>query len=200
MVSLSTSNESSTATRAPPGHAAGFSDRPARTAFTTVIALSNVHCHPGFTPGFCCASAPGGDSVRATRAANATAVAEWGVAGRSIEESPVGALGRFYRASGGPPAPPTITDSSHAHRRHPYPVQPLGRTLEQAFRIPAIANHVGVDRSLIVMVQALAGEELEAQVLVAVDLRIRHPRRERRALRRERREQIGGGIETDLRE
>src|SRR5438309_6348047 len=48
MVSLSTSNERSTATRAPPGHDAGLSDRPARTALTTVIALSKVHCQPGF--------------------------------------------------------------------------------------------------------------------------------------------------------
>src|SRR5215212_1010393 len=48
MVSLSTSNESSTATRAPFGHAFGCSDRPARTALTTVLTLSMVHCQPGF--------------------------------------------------------------------------------------------------------------------------------------------------------
>ena len=40
MVSLSTSNDSATATFAPFGQAAGWSERPARTVFTTVIALS----------------------------------------------------------------------------------------------------------------------------------------------------------------
>src|SRR5688500_18592919 len=48
MVSLSTSNESRTATRAPFGHAAGWSERPARTVLTTLSTLSMVHCQPGF--------------------------------------------------------------------------------------------------------------------------------------------------------
>src|SRR6185436_2873242 len=47
-VSLSTSNESRTATRAPFGHAAGWSERPARTVLTTLSTLSMVHCQPGF--------------------------------------------------------------------------------------------------------------------------------------------------------
>src|SRR5678815_3572050 len=41
-VSLSTSNESSTATRAPFGQAFGCSDLPARTAFTTLLTESIV--------------------------------------------------------------------------------------------------------------------------------------------------------------
>ena len=48
IVSLSTSNDSATAARAPFGHFAGCSDRPARTVFTTFMTLSIVHCQPGF--------------------------------------------------------------------------------------------------------------------------------------------------------
>src|SRR5262245_30635347 len=48
IVSLSTSNESNTATRALPGHFAGLSDRPALTALMTVYTLSMDHFQPGF--------------------------------------------------------------------------------------------------------------------------------------------------------
>ena len=47
MVSLSTSNDSSTATREPFGHAVGCSERPARTSLTTEVTLSMDHFHPG---------------------------------------------------------------------------------------------------------------------------------------------------------
>src|SRR5207253_2520175 len=50
-VSLSTSNDNSTATRAPFGHSLGCSDRPARTAFTTVRTVSMLQRQPGFTVG-----------------------------------------------------------------------------------------------------------------------------------------------------
>src|SRR5689334_7760661 len=56
-VSLSTSNENRTATRAPLGHAFGLRLRPARTAFTTLNTESSVHSQPGLTPGRGCASA-----------------------------------------------------------------------------------------------------------------------------------------------
>src|SRR6185503_15463969 len=49
MVSLSASKDSSTATRAPPGHVLGWSERPARTALTTFITLSMLHFQPGVT-------------------------------------------------------------------------------------------------------------------------------------------------------
>src|SRR6476620_6436464 len=67
-VSLSTSNESSTATRAPFGHGAVSRFRPARTVFTTVLTLSIVHCQPGFAlvcgTGWACASASDGTKMK----------------------------------------------------------------------------------------------------------------------------------------
>src|SRR5678816_1614653 len=68
-VSLSTSKESRTATRAPFGHGAVRRFLPARTVFTTVVTLSIVHCQPGFAfvcgTGWACASAS--DGTRAAR-------------------------------------------------------------------------------------------------------------------------------------
>jgi hypothetical protein len=48
-VSLSTSNESATATRAPFGQRLGCNERPARTACTTFITVSVDHSQPCFT-------------------------------------------------------------------------------------------------------------------------------------------------------
>src|SRR4029453_5875177 len=68
-VSLSTSNESSTATRARFGHGAVSRFRPALTVFTTVVTLSIVHCQPGFA--FVCGTgwawASASDGMRARR-------------------------------------------------------------------------------------------------------------------------------------
>ena len=68
IVSLSTSNDSSTATRAPPGQLAGASERPARTAFTTVRTESMVHCQPGLAGvGAVCALSSAGRTNRIAR-------------------------------------------------------------------------------------------------------------------------------------
>src|SRR5215467_14697665 len=56
-VSLSTSKENRTATRAPLGHAFGLRLLPARTALTTAKTESSDHSQPGFTPGRTCAAA-----------------------------------------------------------------------------------------------------------------------------------------------
>src|SRR3954452_22653218 len=91
MVSLSTSNESSTATLAPPGHFAGLSDLPARTAFTTVIALSKVHCQPGFAvvtgTGCACASRLAGTTA-IRKARLSTVPRGGGMEGVSAESRP----------------------------------------------------------------------------------------------------------------
>ena len=65
-LSASMSKVMATATFAPFGHAAGCSDRPARTVFTTVFTLSIVHCHPGFAfvCGTGCACARSSDGSR----------------------------------------------------------------------------------------------------------------------------------------
>ena len=47
MVSLSTSKESRTAARAPPGQLAGVRSRPALTAFTVAKTRSSLHRQPG---------------------------------------------------------------------------------------------------------------------------------------------------------
>src|ERR1043166_5423992 len=73
-----------------------------------------------------------------------------------------------------------------------YRSKPLRRSDEQSFRVGAVANHLRVDRRLVVLIEPEAGEILEAHVVVVVDLRIGHPGPKVRLLAGESAEQIFG--------
>ncbi len=76
------------------------------------------------------------------------------------------------------------------HRRLGPGEQPLGK--------PRVLQHVRVDRPALVEVQAHAGQVLQPQVAVVVDLRVLEPRRQIRRVAGVGREQVDGRVEADL--
>src|SRR5262245_42805862 len=82
--------------------------------------------------------------------------------------------------------------------RHQLLLQSGRARIEDPLRILGVADHVGVDRVGAIQVQAAAGEILQAQVAIAVDLRVFQPGTEIRRLSRKRREKIERRVHADL--